>query len=217
MFEAQLSGWLGPAILTAALAAVGYVAKLIISWIGSVVEERRQRQARLVQLGSLLQATRVAFEVQRDLLDRLTAAIQARDPAVVHSSTSFDDMILNGYSSFTASEKELHAIIRGYTVHALQPGNSALMQWLREDFYFKAYAGSGAHADLAGKLSQLESHLFLWLAKYAILIPNNPERAIIYMDDEKRHGVPFPHGIENAVAAVMKRISGPRLVATTAP
>lgn len=32
----------------------------------------------------------------------------------------------------------------------------------------------------------------LWNAKYESWIPEQPEHALVYMDDEKRHGVGFP-------------------------
>jgi len=52
----------------------------------------------------------------------------------------------------------------------------------------------------------LQAHLLLWLAKYEIWIPASPEHALVYLADEKEHGVGFPRGLDELVDATLKRM-----------
>ena len=55
----------------AVIAALGYVAKMILEWWAEVREARRARRARLVALRALLQASKASFEIQNDHAQRL--------------------------------------------------------------------------------------------------------------------------------------------------
>lgn len=60
-------------------------------------------------------------------------------------------------------------------------------------------------AELSELLNQLDAHLLLWLAKYEGWIPNRPDHALVYLADEEEHGLGFPNGIEETLAAVLSR------------
>lgn len=101
-------------------------------------------------------------------------------------------------------DKELHALIRSITVNSLHPSNTALTAWLDSDSYFKAqYAKPGALGALAKGLAQLQQHLILWHAKYAMWIPDHPDHALVYLADEEQHGIGFPVGLDQTVDEVL--------------
>ena len=82
------------------------------------------------------------------------------------------------------------------------PLNQAMLEWLNEDTYYKLNTHKGPLNDLSLALRTLEAHLILWRAKYQFWIPDKPERALVYMNDERRHGVGFPDGLDNLVKSL---------------
>jgi len=73
------------------------------------------------------------------------------------------------------------------------------VKWIQDDSYFKAQNGEGPLGKLAGELAKLELHLILWLAKYEAWIPEFKAHALVYLADEKKHGVGFPSGIDELI------------------
>ncbi|MFZ5820893.1 MAG: hypothetical protein ACOYYJ_13410 [Chloroflexota bacterium] len=204
----DLPEWLGTALVGAALAAIGYVAKLIVEWLAQVNEKRRARRARLAALYSLLRAGRAAFVIQAEQRDRLQNLIETRRPELVASTIAqgYDKVFETAYADMTNEERVLHTMIRTITENTLHPINNLLLEWVRNDDYFKAHMwGWGKRKALADNLSLLEAHLVLWLAKYKVWIPEHPEHALVYMADEQDHGVGFPTGLQDAVEAVLKQ------------
>jgi hypothetical protein len=199
----ELPAPLGTAAIGAVIAALGYLAKLAIELVTAARREGRERRSALIRLSSLLRASRVAFEVQNELAQRLLAAIRKNYPDV-DTGGGYEHAISHAYDRLSEDERELHTIIRGYTIHALQPTNNLTLDWVREDTYFKVCKAKGKlHEDLVRELAQLEAHLPLWLAKFESLIPDHPHHALVYMDDELKHGLPFPHAIDQTVAQLL--------------
>jgi hypothetical protein len=94
------------------------------------------------------------------------------------------------------------------TVNSLWPTNSAMLDWLASDTYFKTQPHKpGLHGQLAQGLTQLEAHLQLWKAKYLAWIPDHPEHGLVYMADEGMHGLSFPGAIDGLVDRVVKETS----------
>lgn len=196
----SLPEWLGTAAFGAVIAALGYLAKMTIELVTAARRLHRERRAALVRLGSLLRASGVAFDVQNLLAQRLLQTIRNDHPEV-DTTGGYEHAISRAYKLLGEDEREMHAIIRGYTINALRPTNEKILEWVREDTYFKAGKGKRKHEDdFAQKLGLLEAHLLLWLAKYDAWIPNDPHHALVYMADEKAHGLGFPTSIDKTVA-----------------
>jgi hypothetical protein len=105
------------------------------------------------------------------------------------------------YDGMTPGEQSLHEIIRAYTEFALRPINQALLSWLDADVHYRGLTrGQEAEIGLPSQLNALDVHLRLWLAKYEAWLPNQPEHALVYLEDEEQHGVGFPRGLDKAVA-----------------
>jgi hypothetical protein len=200
----QIPAWLGTALLGAIIAALGYVAKLLLEAIEDLRAVKRTRRARLVELLSLLRAGQAAYYAQSEVRDRLASAILRRNPDLAKSSQGYERLFAAAHPGMSADELELHAIVRTITMNTLQPLNEAILKWIREDDYFKAARGrSGHQVDVARKLGALYTHLLLWEAKYKVWMPETPVHALVYLDDEEKHGVGFPKGIENDVESLL--------------
>lgn len=202
----QMPEWFGTAVLGAVIAAIGYVAKLLLEWISEILANGRTRRAQLARLLSLLRASKAAFEVQCENRDRLKEMISMRDHELAASTTGYEQLFSQAFPGMTEEERELHTIIRAITTNTLMPLNKEVLSWLKDDTYFKAKTwGSGIQASVAGKLSGLEAHLYLWVAKYEVWIPENKKHALVYLADEKKHGVGFPTGIEKVVGDLLNK------------
>jgi hypothetical protein len=192
------------------LAALGYVVKEFWALAKVFAEQYRHRRARLVQLQSLLRAGRVSYLIQVKHRNRLFESVKKNHPEILPGPDveyTFDEIFSRAFRKLDAQEKELHSIIRGITIHSLRPLNEATLQWLREDTYFRA-----AHdklARLASGLSDLEDHLLLWRAKYNVWM-DDETRSLVYMVDEKEHGLGFPVGIEQLLEEALRIESSTR-------
>jgi len=196
--------WLGAAVVGAVVAALGYVGKAIAESTGAAMAARRVRQSRLAELLALIRAGDAAFVAQQAVRDKLRTAIASRDPAL--SELPYDQMFSSAFKSFSPGEQELFDVMRAYTVFTFKPLNDALLAWLAADTEFRiSPAGDSARGRLADFLADLEAHLLLWRAKYNAWIPDHPERALVYLADESKHGTPFPRHGAALVRAVLGR------------
>jgi hypothetical protein len=197
------------ALLGAALAALGYAGRQLADFALQFWRRRQADFARLVELHSLLRATRAVFLVQIDQRDRLLRLIRRNHPEV-SPDRGFDAAFSQAYPHLNPEEKQLHSIIRGVTEHSMKPLNDALSEWVKGDTVFKAGRRRGrTDRKLARLLGDLEAHLSLWHAKYQVWIPGHEEHALVYLDDEEQHGVKFPRELDRVVAEVVSRRHGP--------
>jgi hypothetical protein len=189
------------AAVGAVIAALGYLAKMFIELVSETRRRRRERRAALIRLQSLLRASKAAFKMQNILACNLLDSIRENHSGIDVCS-GFDRVFSQAFDHLNDAERELHTIVRGYTISALKPTNEQLLEWVRTDTYFKACRRSVKH-ELARELAELETHLLLWLAKYESWIPPFPRHALVYLDDEQRHGIGFPQSIDKTVTRVL--------------
>jgi hypothetical protein len=205
------------ALLAAGLASLGYVVRLLVQERRERGERRAARLSRLMALDALLRASGAAFHVQKSLARSLAAGLRGAGPPPSGDS-GLETLIASRHADLTPEQVELHRVVRGYTEHALRPINERMSAWLREDTEHRGYvprrqargATTDPRADLVESLAALEAHLVLWHAKYEAWLPGRPEHALVYLDDEKRHGLGFPQTVERDVRAVIALESGRR-------
>jgi hypothetical protein len=197
-------------LVPAVIAAVGYVAKLSIEVWQKWRATKRVNWASLHRLRALLQASHAAFVTQREQAGKLAEKVRQTKPQLA-SAEGLEHLFSSAHAQFTPDEADLHTIVRGYTEHALLPINEALLEWLRLDEHRISVGKTGKELTLAVLLNSLDVHLQLWRAKYRAWIPDRREHALVYMDDEQRHGAVFPHGIEDALDAVLGTAPRPTL------
>ena len=194
----DVSDWLYAPLVGGVLAALGYVAKLFIDLVLSEREKYTQHTARLSHLGTILNASHSAFLTQAHIRNALRKALRERGCA--SDAASYEECFTQAFDTMSDAERESHRIIRAYTEHTIKDLNEALLAWLNEDQYFRIpRPGTADEIMLAGQLRQMEVHLLLWKAKYQIWIPGQPQHALVYLDDEAKHGIGFPRGIEKVV------------------
>jgi hypothetical protein len=190
-----------PIAAGAVVAVLGYVGKLIVeSW-----QQWRARnaalRAQLLRLQALLKASRAAFQVQAAVRDRLASGLMERLRSDLPRHEGYEELFTVLYDRMTPGERSLHEIIRAYTEFGLRPINQAILDWLDADVHYRGLTrGRGAEIGLPSKLNALDVHLRLWLAKYQAWLPKHPQHALVYLEDEQRHGVGFPSGLDEAVA-----------------
>ena len=203
----EIPEWLGAAIIGAIFATLGYIAKLVLEWLAEINERRRSRRAHLVELFSMLEAGRVSFIIQAKHRNKLLGLINNRDPKLAQQAKlGYDRIFAMAYPNMPPEEQELHQLIRALTEFTFRPLNESMLNWLREDNYFKARTwGRGLKTDLAKSLSNLEVHLLLWMAKYNIWIPDSPENSLVYLNDEKKQGIGFPKELQGQVERVLEK------------
>ncbi len=199
--------WAQKAVLAACIALLGYIGKGIVVWCGQVRRAERKRRSRLVELLAIIRAGDTAWKVQCEKRDELNALIAARVPALVKANPSFDRQFALAFPDMAPAEHELHEVVRAYTVHAFRPLNKALLKWLSIDTEFRVGKSSRdpKHPSLAQYLAELEAHLLLWQAKFTAWIPAHPEHALVYLNDEEKHGTPFPEGGAALVANALSK------------
>ncbi len=220
---AQTPEWLATGLLTAALAAFGYVLKQIvegfIAWDREQKHTNETRRTRLIALHSILRASKAVFDTQRTLRNSLAEDIKLAEsiPSQAEEgyaaaalraqagADGYEALFSRHYTQLTPEQRELHALIRSYTMHAIRPLNQAALEWLRADTFYKSPADpAGQVGKLARQLAQLEAHLILWFAKYETWIPDQPHHALVYLGDEQQHGIGFPVGIERLIGDILQ-------------
>ena len=152
---------------------------------------------------ALIRAGDAAWAVQRVNRNRLTESIRTRS-SVAGNDEGYDRLFANAFLGMSREEKELHAVIRAITVHTFKPLNDELLEWLATDADFRVHpVDHSPRGRLAKYLADLEAHLILWRAKFTAWIPDHPERALVYLADEQRHGLGFPQGGMKLIEAVL--------------
>lgn len=202
----DIPGWLGTGVLTAALAALGYTTKAIMGSLSRWYEGRRDTRAdrltRLLELKHLLRTGKYSFRIQAEKRDRLHDDLTRQDSnisrEVIEDAEGFEEIFSLAYDHLTPEQRDRHGVIRSITTDALYPINQALLEWLRKDTFFKAQWHHKDLGDLAKNLGELEVHLILWFAKYNMWM-GDPKHALVYLADEKDHGVGFPQKLEQDV------------------
>jgi hypothetical protein len=189
----------------ALIAGMGYVAKLLLREWFAWRRRRERKHAQLLQLSSLLKATAYAYSEQVRQREKLYGLLSAKNPVATNAlgADGYEQLFSTLFKTFVPEELELHTLVRGLTIHALRPSNLAMSKWLALDTAFRTHRGEGRRGQLAAQLNVLANHLLSWNAKYEMWIPNNPEHALVYLADEKAHGVGFPNGIEDVVNEVL--------------
>ncbi len=205
-----IPAWLGTAVIGALIALFSFVAKTLYQWWLELRKEKSARLASLLELASLLRAAWIINNVQEAHAKNLYQMLQRDHPDRISHDHGYESTFTQLYDHFTPEQAELHTMIRGMSQHALRPINQSMSAWLKDDIYFKT-ASIGVSDKkrklLADRLFDLEAHLILWESKFNTWIPYNPKHALVYLDDEKAHGVAFPFDIEKIIKDVVKELN----------
>jgi hypothetical protein len=197
------------AVIAIGGAAIGYIVKNVYEAVKQWRSESRARLAKLHRLDSLLRSQFVLYRTQSILRNSLLSELRKKGKIVAATKgQTFEDLFSEAYSKFDSEDLELHSVICGYTETGLARVNKAISVWLQEDGEFKTGAIPFSQRELlATQLQTLDVHLIVWEAKYAHWIPNHPDHALVYLQDEKEQGIGFPIGIEDTVTKTLTELT----------
>jgi hypothetical protein len=198
----QPDKWLGTALIGAILATAGYFGKALHSQIKAKGKAKRNSKSEMDKLSALLEESGSLFRDQNYKARRLIKRLESRLGNEVPVQLGFDETFYRLYSRLEPEERELHSLIRSTTMNSLRRVNSSMSEWLDRNLDFRrSDTSSPDREQLAAELSALRLHLNQWHDKFAAHMQDE-KRCLVYLDDEKKHGAPFPKNLE----AVLQRV-----------
>ena len=195
--------WLMTILLSAAFAVIGFFGREVYGSLVSGRAAHEQAIIRLEQFQNLLDQSTNSFLNQNYMARRLLGLLERSHPDSV--GEGFDQSFFNFHDRMNSEELELFTLIRGTTKNSMHNLNQQLLAWAAQ------HTDEGLDrmpeelsARFAAQLDTLRIHLNLWFDKYESLFEPDPRRSLVYLADEKRHGVAFPSGIRVTVAEVLE-------------
>ena len=204
--------WIMDSIKTGAPALVGFLVKYLWDYYNSRKQLKQERIRKLEDLKSMLEESKNLFVMQNKLLRRLCDEVCERTKCdATYNSNGYEHFLTQNYDNMTDVEKDTHSVIRGTTMNSINIVNQELEKWIQADREFKINSVKDLRVisfggQFAKQLNQLELHLNLWRDKYNVWMKNE-KHCVVYLDDEERHGVGFPTGIEDMVDEALGLLS----------
>ena len=197
-----MSSWISEAIGTGLASIFGFFAKYGWDYFQAKKQVQKDRIKRLETLKGMLVESGNLFVMQNKLLNRLVSTMTERLKLDSPDSIGFQSFICDHYEQMDEHERDMHSVIRGTTMNSMKIVNTEMLKWLKEDNEFKInsvkYIREKFGEGVADQLNQLELHLNLWHDKYAVWMESE-KHCVVYLDDDEKHGVGFPTGIENVI------------------
>ncbi len=201
----EIPDWLGAAIIGAIFAAVGYLAR-------ELIERRKVNQAivaenisNLKSLLRLLGIQKRVYDLQCEQRNELVSHLEEQFPEEVVKYAGFEEKFEYLYDKMNLRDREIHLVIRSYTKGSLLPLNKKIQEIAQNINVNLLKVNPEEKEKLKVLLEDLDLHLTLWLAKYEDWIPDNPKHSLVYLVDEKEHGVGFPKGIEDVISKTLEK------------
>lgn len=201
---AEIPEWLGAAIIGAVFATVSFFARDFIDRRKTKHTVMANNITNLKTLHRLLTIQKRVYDLQCIQRDNLKRNLKLQFPDEIKKFVGFEEKFEGLFDKMSSSDRETHLIIRSQTKGALFPLNKKIKRLAQKIDLNLLKLNQKEKDDLKILLEELDLHLNLWLAKYEEWIPDNPKHSLVYLGDEKEHGVPFPKGIENAIANILK-------------
>ena len=204
--------WIMDSIKTGAPALVGFLVKYLWDYYNSRKQLKQERIRKLEDLKSMLEESKNLFVMQNKLLRRLSNEVCERIKCdATYNTNGYEHFLTQNYDNMTDVERDTHSVIRGTTMNSINIVNQELEKWIQADREFKINSVKNLRVisfggQFAKQLNQLELHLNLWRDKYNVWMKNE-KHCVVYLDDEERHGVGFPTGIEDMVDEALGLLS----------
>jgi O-acetyl-ADP-ribose deacetylase (regulator of RNase III) len=152
----------------------------------------RDTEELLRRILSNLELTETAFAEQIKRRDALYHQIRYR--LRISPGLESEKLFFEYHDQLTKSELVEFEQIRAFTETTLQTRNRDTLSVLE---------ANPALLDVVPRLSDLRTHLLIWLNKYDGLFANTPEMCVLYVGVED--GMPFPRGIEQSIQDWLER------------
>jgi hypothetical protein len=138
----------------------------------------------VVDLLSLIRTTRTTFEAQARLRDSLVRSVAERlvlDPRGIN----YEDFLAKYADKLIPKEARTFQVITEFTKSILRDYNHKALALINGNPQLEKHIPS---------VSELRSHLTLWLSKYDAIFDDNPGIALLYVGVDE--GVPYPEKLE---------------------
>ncbi len=196
--------YLGEAIVGAVFAVLGFLGKWLFDLARARRTEKHSQRSELLKLRDLLEESHSIFKSQNYQARRLRKLLRENHPHETEGIKGFDETFYQLHDVFNDEESELQSLIRSTTMHSLHRVNEELRSWLESNKHFLRRDDANKELDeLAKQLRVLNDHLNQWFDKYEAWIPDDERRSLVYLGDEKKHGVPFPEDLMPALTAAI--------------
>lgn len=194
--------WIGTALVGATFAAIGYMTKELLDRRKKKNLAVEENISNLKSLFKMLIVQKRIFDIQCIQRNKLFNNLSKVFPAEVQNFIGYDETFEKLYGKFSDEDLEIHTIIRSQTKGSLLPLNKKIQELADKIDTELLDIKLNEKKVLKDQLENLVLHLIMWLAKYEDWIPNYPRHALVYLADEKEHGVGFPTGIEKLVGSI---------------
>ena len=205
MSLAEIPDWLSAAIIGAVFATIAFFTKELIERRKINIAILAENISNLKSLLRLLKTQHRVFSIQCKRRDEIISHLTVQFPEDVQKYNGFEEKLTNLYDKMDPIDRENHLVVRGYTKGSLFPLNKKIQKLTRKINVNLLNAHSVEKENLKIYLENLDLHLNLWLAKYDEWIPDNPKHSLVYLADEKEHGIGFPTGIEDEIGKIISK------------
>lgn len=205
----SLPEWLGAALIAAVFGLLGFFGRKLLD----ILEERRKRKRKAIQqlekLERTLDEAKSVFENQNYLARRLMLLLQSQYADQIPAEVGYDETFYQLYDFMEDEQRELFDLIRGTTINSMHRLNEELSRWASKNSARQLAGKSSPEVDqLDTQLDQLRKHLNGWFDKYEAVFKTSERRSLVYMADEKQHGLGFPGGLGQALNALLVKLRG---------
>jgi hypothetical protein len=163
----------------------------------SAAAPRNATRAAALELKSIFDTTRTAFEAQSRLRDLLVRHLETR--LRIRQKEEYEPFFERHFARFDAEELRLHRTMRSYTEAGLAKYNARARELLSEN---------PALSDALPSSFSLRQHLDIWLNKFSNVFLVTPSMCLVYVGVEERF--PFPSRIEGELARFLSGRKAPR-------
>jgi hypothetical protein len=206
----ELPGWLGTSIIAIVSAIFGFFGKRFFDWFDERHKKRAKAISELQKLSALLAEGEMVFVNFVKQVHRLTSRLEENYGEEVHFESGCDEAFFQMYDSMNEGERELFHVIRGTTMHSMHRINERLRLWVDEhtarQLLGDIFSNPNRLDDLEKKLMQLRLHLNGWFDKYETIFKTSEKRSMVFLEDEKKHGIGFPKGLRDEVNGLLKEL-----------
>jgi hypothetical protein len=205
---ANVPDWLGGGVLTIIGAVLGFFAKSMWETILSRRREGADRLDALRRLDQLLDDSQAVYASQNYMARRLMRRLEEKFPDDESIGSGFNKVFYSLFDRMDSEDRELQSLIRSTTLNSMRNLNEALHQWIRDHDEFRKFDKKSSESiALAEDLQQLELHLNQWFDKYEAIMPEDQRNSLVYLNDEYKHGEPFPSRIHESTKNMLGELS----------
>lgn len=200
--------YVATAIIAAIFATLGFFARKFYDQIEELWAKRKNTIKKLQQLNVLLDESKSIFDNQDYLVRRLNSLLKNEFGDETTDWKGYDETFFRMYPVMTDEQIELFSLIRGCTMNSMRRVNEELLHWIKDNSVIELSERKLLNSEKFNtQLAQLKKHLNLWFDKYEAVFKLNERRSLIYLADEKEHGIGFPRDLKTTLDSILAEVN----------